>query len=121
LRIVGAETPYSGARPLPFAPFASLSRIFCYTASPSFGYTEIRTCGIVDGKNSFGGYAGGSRFVSVSRSYKDTFDNFIVELDNSSASDKAAAERIGSVTSFEKVCWNEYCVDEAHPALVPAT
>jgi hypothetical protein len=84
-------------------------------------YTEIRMCGIVDGKNSFGGYTGGSRFVSVSRSYKDTFDNFIVELDNSSASDRAAAERIGTVTPFEKVYWNEYCVDESHPALVPST
>jgi hypothetical protein len=59
--------------------------------------------------------------VSLSRSYKHTFDNSTVELDNSSTLEKAAAERLGTVTPFEKVYWNEYCVDEAHPALVPAT
>lgn len=55
-------------------------------------YTEINLCGIVDAKNSFGAYTGGTRFVSVSHSTKDTFDNFLVELDSSTESDRARAK-----------------------------
>ncbi|MBA5686964.1 hypothetical protein [Rugamonas apoptosis] len=84
------------------------------------GDVEIAMCGIVDGKNSFGGFTGGTRFVSVSTDYKntETFDTHIVQMDESSSSDRAAAQSLHRVTPFEEVYWNGHCVDDAHPALV---
>ena len=81
--------------------------------------TEIFICGIVDGKNSFGGYAGGTRFASRSVSSKrlDTFDTYSVEME--SREGKALASSVKWLSTFEKVYWNNYCVDAAHPPLTP--
>jgi hypothetical protein len=83
------------------------------------GDVEIAMCGLVDAKNSFGGFAGGTRFVSVSSDNKNpaTFDTYIVQMDESSSSDKAEAQQVHMLTGFEKVYWNGHCVDDAHPAL----
>lgn len=94
------------------------SSYFVQTTKPS-GDVEIAMCGIVDGRNSFGGFAGGSRFVSVSSDSKKpaTFDTYIVQMDESSTSDRAVAKQVKMLTGFEKVYWNGHCVDDAHPAL----
>lgn len=83
------------------------------------GNTEIFICGIVDGKNSFGGYTGGTRFVSKSVSSKslNTFDTYIVEVEDESQ--RATAHSVNRLSAFEKVYWNEYCVDESHPKIKP--
>jgi hypothetical protein len=83
------------------------------------GNTEIYICGIVDGKNSFGGYTGGSRFVSKSVSSKslNTFDTYIVEVEDETV--KSTAHSANRLSPFEKVYWNEYCVDDTHPKIKP--
>ncbi|PHV26377.1 hypothetical protein CSQ93_20030 [Janthinobacterium sp. BJB426] len=80
---------------------------------------EIVVCGIVDGKNGFGAYTGGTRFVSVSADNEklNTFDTYIVEMDEASMQDREASKKGISLTSFEEVYWNGYCVDAQHPAL----
>lgn len=81
--------------------------------------TVISICGIVDGKNGFGGYTGGTRFVSVSiaTNITNTFDTYIVEIEN--AEEESVAASVHMLSGFEKVYWNGNCVDDAHPALVP--
>ena len=82
--------------------------------------TEIFICGIVDGKNSFGGYTGGTRFASRSVSSKTlgTFDTYTVEMENEK--DKALASSIKRLSAFETVYWNAYCVDATHPPITAA-
>jgi hypothetical protein len=83
----------------------------------SEGDEEILMCGILDGKNSFGGYTGGMRFTSrsVSSERLGTFDTYTVEMED--PEQKAAASTVNMLSAFEKVYWNEYCVDEKHPPL----
>lgn len=80
---------------------------------------EISVCGVVDGKNSFGGYTGGVRFASRSVHSKkfSTFDTYTVEMEDPAA--KAQAERVKMLSAFEVVYWNAYCVDDSHPPLLP--
>lgn len=84
------------------------------------GDEEISVCGIVDGKNSFGGYAGGTRFASNSVSYKaiGAFNTAFVEIED--AEQKALASRVKRLSPFEAVYWNEHCVDDTHPAITAA-
>lgn len=83
------------------------------------GDSEIRICGIVDGKNSFGGYTGGTRFVSLSINTKrfNTFDTVFVKIEDTE--EKARALKVKMLSGFDKVYWNEYCVDSAHPPIKP--
>ncbi len=85
------------------------------------GKVEIAVCGVVDGKNGFGGYTGGTRFVSVSSDNKktETFDTYIVEMDTATAADRST-EKARDLTPFEKVYWNGHCVDASHSALTPS-
>src|SRR5262245_50238013 len=50
------------------------------------GDREIAICGVVDGKNAFGAYTGGTRFVSLSNSSAEfhTFDTLFVEIEDQS-------------------------------------
>ena len=81
---------------------------------------EIFMCGIVDGKNSFGGYTSGTRFASRSVSSKalKTFDTYTVELEDNE--NKQKADEVKMLSAFEKVYWNDYCVDDRHPPITPA-
>jgi len=80
---------------------------------------EIFMCGIVDGRNSFGGFTGGTRFASRSVSSKrlGTFDTYAVEIED--VEQKALASSVKMLSSFAKVYWNEYCVDATHPPITP--
>ena len=82
------------------------------------GNESIYVCGIVDGKNSFGGYAGGTRFASWSSHSKSlgTFDTISVQMEN--PEHQRAAQEVGWLSGFDKVYWNEWCVDANHPAVV---
>ncbi|MFZ6718870.1 hypothetical protein [Undibacterium sp. Ji49W] len=93
---------------------------FVLQRTNSDGNTEISICGIVDGRNAFGGYAGGTRFVSLSMDNKksNTFDTIFVKIDESTASDRALAKRLDTITPFEHAYWNGNCVDETHPMLI---
>lgn len=81
------------------------------------GDQEIFICGIVDGRNSFGGYAGGTRFASRSTSSKrlGTFDTWDVQMEDPQQTE--TAHQVGSLSGFEKVYWNAWCVDAQHPAI----
>ena len=83
---------------------------------------HIHMCGIVDGKNAFGGYTGGSRFASKSVSNTgpntpNTFETITVVMEN--AEIKSHATKLKILSSFEKVYWNDFCVDDNHPPLTP--
>lgn len=82
------------------------------------GDSEVYVCGIVSGKNSFGGYTDGTRFVSRSWYSKstDTFDTSSVQLEG--PEDARTAKQIGMLSAFDSVYWNAGCVDAEHPALV---
>src|SRR5471032_1234775 len=88
--------------------------------NPNDKTTTISICGIVDGKNGFGGYTGGTRFMSrsVSDEKFNTFDTHEVEMDN--PDDKRTAESVHMLSPFENVYWNPNCVDAEHPALTVA-
>ena len=82
------------------------------------GSQFIYICGIVDGKNSFGGYAGGTRFASKSESSKSlgTFDTWSVQMED--PEQERAAKHVGMLSGFDSVYWNDWCVDATHPAIV---
>ncbi|GLR27265.1 hypothetical protein GCM10007875_23560 [Limnobacter litoralis] len=80
------------------------------------GDNEIFVCGIVDGKNSFGAYTGGSRFASRSVASKlGTFDTYDVEMEDVSNTEEA--HKVNMLSPFESVYWNSYCVDSKHPPI----
>ncbi|WP_241988151.1 hypothetical protein [Dokdonella fugitiva] len=82
------------------------------------GNQLIYICGIVDGKNSFGGYAGGTRFASKSEYSKalDTFDTWSVQIED--PEQERSAREVGMLSGFDSVYWNDWCVDASHPAIV---
>lgn len=79
----------------------------------------IYTCGIVDGKNSYGGYIGGTRFASKAM-YSKSLDTFFgtrtVQMED--PEQERTAKKVGMLSGFDKVYWNEWCVDAEHPAVV---
>lgn len=83
------------------------------------GFETAYVCGVVDGKNSFGAYTGGIRFVvrqSIGHKYR-TFDTASVTLEDSEK--RATPESVNSEkreTIFESIYWNSKCVDSTHPA-----
>lgn len=82
------------------------------------GNQFIYICGIVDGKNSFGGYGGGTRFASKSEYSQslDTFDTWSVQMDD--PEQQRTADSVGMLSAFDSVYWNDWCVDATHPAVV---
>lgn len=80
------------------------------------GFQTIYVCGIVDGKNSFGAFTGGTRFVVAQSEGRNTFTTTDVQIEDS---DRRAtvdsADKPQKETIFEAVYWNKQCVDAAHP------
>lgn len=77
------------------------------TAGPGAGVTTIHICGLVDGKNSFGAYAGPVRFVSRSVTTEDTFDTYAVDVEDPTQT--AAARDVNMRSGFEKMTWDPHC------------
>jgi len=82
------------------------------------GNQTISICGIVDGRNGFGGYSGGTRFASKSEYSKslETFDTSAVQMED--PEQQRTAKEVGMLSGFDSVYWNDWCVDAAHPAVV---
>jgi hypothetical protein len=82
------------------------------------GATDIYLCGIVDAKNSFGAFTGGTLFTSHSaydEKYR-TFETYSTNIEDPVDSD--TAHKLGMLSAFEKVYWNDFCVDSLHPPLL---
>lgn len=103
---------------------AKFGNVFLVTGPPdSYGGRRLFTCGEVNAKNSYGGYSGSARFVATHFQTKDTFDTSaaIIENLNERAATVDTKHSPLKTTVFEKVYWNQYCVDETHPATFTAT
>jgi hypothetical protein len=75
------------------------------------GHQLISICGIVDGRNSFGGYSGGTRFASQSTYSKsaETFYTLAVQMEDPKK--QRTAKEVGMLSAFDIVYWNDWCVD----------
>ncbi|MBE5226725.1 hypothetical protein IG611_15375 [Pectobacterium sp. A535-S3-A17] len=81
-------------------------------------WQSVAICGSVNGKNSFGAYAGQTRFVVTGRIYPNE-NQYIatnVTLENQESRqatvDTNKTEKPESI--FEKIFWNVLCIDEKH-------
>jgi hypothetical protein len=74
------------------------------------GFRALATCGVVDGKNSFGAFTGGMRFVAQQTENEkyNTVDTAAVILENPSGD--AFVDGM-----FVSLYWNRLCVDSNHP------
>lgn len=83
-------------------------------------WQDFAVCGFVNGKNSFGAYAGKTRFVAMLREYEsdNRFSLIGVTLEGQSSELKqATVESRNSATPesvFEKIYWNESCIGNGH-------
>ena len=83
------------------------------------GLELVAVCGMIDGKNGFGAYSGGTRFVAwnVVGKNEDSTAPYQVEMDDGDGRATAASQYTEyPTTSFEDVHWNKSCVDAVHPA-----
>lgn len=84
------------------------------------GTQTFFVCGRVDGKNGFGAYTGGSRYVA-SFGYLakgDTVLPFYVSIESPEEMVTTAEtlHKLQKESIFEVTVWNKHCVDPAHPA-----
>lgn len=97
-------------------PDSTVIRSYYVVEKPSdSGGTDIYICGIVDGRNGFGAYTGGTRFVSWSSSFHDTFSTISTNIEDDEQRDQA--HNLHMLSAFETVYWNGSCVDSTHPAI----
>lgn len=99
---------------------ARFGDIYLVPGEAKDGVQSVAVCGLVNAKNSFGGYGGGERFVAygykgkvggskllgISRAYFEGTDR------------RATVDTINKpqkTTIFEKIHWNQACVDATHP------
>lgn len=68
---------------------------------------HIYICGLVDGKNSFGAYAGAVRFVSYSIQTKESLKTYSVEVEDPRQTNAAHEEAKRS--DFERMYWDPNC------------
>lgn len=94
-------------------PSARFGEAFVVVKPPTKdGVVMQSTCGIVDGKNGFGGYTGGTRYVAMQSAGPNGVMTFSVTIEDGNRQ----ATLDNKTTTFEKVYWNANCVDAAHPA-----
>ena len=81
------------------------------------GFSRLAACGVVNGKNSYGAYSGGARFVVWGSQGPNSQNLTSVNIEN--PFERAATAESRSTgkfeTIFEKISWNAYCVDATHP------
>lgn len=76
---------------------------------------SVAVCGVVDGKNSFGAFTGGQRFVAkmvTDKSGNGSVKDLQIEDDKRATVDSLRTKN--KTTVFEKIYWNDYCVDATH-------
>lgn len=83
------------------------------------GSYAINVCGIFAAKNSFGGYAESRNFSShsVGTTRPKSLATARIDIETLNDVERASRKSSHQLTPFESVYWNEYCVDQAHPAL----
>jgi hypothetical protein len=97
---------------------AKFSGVYLIRQPAQQGYSKVAACGVVDGKNSFGTYAGSARFVAHGIQGNNMIDITSIQIED--PSDRRAtiqSRENGKLTTiFEEVYWNAYCVDDNHPS-----
>jgi hypothetical protein len=83
---------------------------------PAGSPNTIAICGVVDGKNAFGSYSGGTRFVAYAMAGNDYYSGPQV-LYMEDAKEQEEAKSVNMLSAFDKVYWNGHCVDQDHPAI----
>jgi hypothetical protein len=81
------------------------------------GNFQYAVCGVIDGKNGFGGYTGGSRYVLsgfASEGVRGT--DGTLNMEDPSDTKPVGLGNDRTVTAFEYIYWNPTCVDAEHPA-----
>lgn len=76
---------------------------------------SVAVCGVVDGKNSYGAFTGGQRFVAkliTDKSGNGSVKDLQLEDDKRATVDSLKSKN--KTTVFEKIYWNDYCVDSTH-------
>ena len=81
------------------------------------GLETSAVCGIVNAKNSFGAYAGGSRYVVLQMRGQQTLDTIYVWVEDSDRHPFVSSK----ATLFEVSAWNKHCVDAEHRATYSAS
>jgi len=85
--------------------------------APKNGLETNAVCGIVNAKNSFGAYAGASRYVALQMRGRQTLDTIYVWIEGFDRHPFIASK----ATAFEVSAWNKYCVDAGHAATYSAS
>jgi len=81
------------------------------------GLETDAVCGLVNAKNSFGAYAGASRYVALQMRSQRTLDTIYVWVEGSDRHSFVDSK----ATLFEISAWNKYCVDAGHAATYSAS
>ena len=101
---------------------AKFDRQFIVRKPPADKRVEATACGLVNGKNSFGAYAGSARYAVHFFVYEDTAPSIIwAEIeggDNLKRTPKSMPDK--PATIFEDLYWNKHCTDDSHPATYTA-
>lgn len=79
------------------------------------GNQNITVCGVVDGKNGFNAYTGGTRFI-VRVTINDDFKPLITDatIDDGTKTPLFDGDSTHLQTPFEYRHWNVYCLDSTH-------
>lgn len=72
-------------------------------------------CGVVNGRNTFGAYTGGTRFIARGLAHKKSaFVTSVIFEDSDRRATVTSAETDKKATIFEEIYWNKECVDSKH-------
>lgn len=82
------------------------------------GFYPITTCGYVNAKNSFGGYAGRTRYVVKHiADDKKQVTTYPASLEQSEFKKRMPDDRFSDESYFDHFYWNVDCVDDRHSAV----
>lgn len=98
---------------------AEFTNTFIVRSKDVDGAAMVTVCGDVNGRNSFGGYAGATRFL-VTHMVHEGGDlsgpiSAVIEDPTERGATAGSQGTDKPTTVFEQVYWNLYCVDTAHP------
>ncbi len=99
---------------------ADFGDVYLVAGAKNEALQDIAICGLVNAKNSFGGYSGNQRFVAYG--YKGTIAGskslgisraYVEEADRQAT--VGTIDTPNKATVFEEIHWNKACVDAEHP------
>jgi len=82
--------------------------------------TSVAICGLMNAKNSYGGYVGRKMFFShwLKSAGEKGFTHASTKIDDTTEEKLEWAAQYQSLTNFERIFWNKYCTDESHPPII---